>query len=662
MIADSMLNYGASDDYEVSILRFKFHHVIKLLLGCATALFLTTALVSAANIYVRSGATGNASGSDWINACPSIPSTLVRGNTYYIADGIYKGATFKTPAKGATLITIKKATIADHGTATGWSNVYGDGEARFTDTIVFGSSYWLFDGQTGGGPDGWTSGFGFHVIRGVGSPVIYKAPDVSFITIQHINVEGDYGDGPGSGNANDGICLDRGNNILISHCYIHDAGRCLIFGRADFVIIEYCYGGAFESTSSEHSELASIWGSNGLRPHDWTVRNSIWTHFEGTGGFMMDGAGLIIDGCVFSQLNRAGGGNGVIGTWTDSQLTGLNISNSSFINLYYPAIGILNADDNGTFRNNAVFNSYLGSSSSFTRLVHDFNAYTAVLDGAPIDVHPLASNTQPFDFGLSQSGCANISTRALVGTKDDVLISGFIITNSGDGSKCRLVVRAIGPSLKQSNISSPLLNPTLDVYDGAGHLIASNDNWQQGPNATLISSLRLAPLDSLESALLVELPAGLYTAVIRGKNGTSGIALAEVYSLGNAGNAKLANVSSRGQVKSGDQAMIGGFILQGNFAHKIIVRAMGPSLASAGVANILANPTLELMNGQGTRIAFNDNWSETQRFPVEATGIPPGSPNECAIVRTLPPGRYTAIVRSKDGTAGTALVEVYLVD
>lgn len=657
-----MLSYGASNDYEVSIFRFKFHHAAKLVINCATALFLTTVLASAANICVRSGATGNGSGSDWVNACPSIPSTLVRGNTYYIADGIYSGATFKTPAKGATLITIKKATIADHGTAIGWSNVYGDGEARFTDTIVFGSSYWLFDGQTGGGLEGWTTGFGFHIIRGVGSPVMYKAPDVNFITIQHTNVEGDYGDGPGSGNSNDGICLDRGNNILISHCYIHDTGRCLLFGRSDFVTIEYCYGGAFESTADEHSEIASIWGSNGLRPHDWTVRNSIWTHLEGTGGFMMDGTGLNIDGCVFSQLNSAGGGNGALGTWTDSQLTALNISNSSFINVRYPVVGILNADDNGTFHNNVVFNSFLGSSSSFTRLVHDFNLYNRVLDGAPVDVHPLAVNTKPFDYGLGQSSCANISTRALVGTKDDVLISGFIITNSGDGSKCRLVVRAIGPSLKQSNINSPLLNPTLTVFDGAGRVIASNDNWQQGPNAALISSVGLAPSNPSESALLVDLPAGLYTAVIRGQNGMSGIALAEVYNLGSTGNAKLANVSSRGQVKSGDQAMIGGFILQGNFARKIIVRAMGPSLAAAGVANVLANPTLELLNAQGTRIAFNDNWSDTQRFPVEATGIPPADPNESAIVRTLSPGRYTAIVRSKNGTAGTALVEVYLVD
>ncbi len=627
---------------------------------CLSVLFLSAVVVPAATLYVRFGARGKGNGSDWANAYPALPETLVRGNTYYIADGTYSGVIFHAPESGQTLITVKKATALDHGTNTGWYNAYGDGEARFTDTLAFASGYWLLDGQTGGGDGSWTTGFGFHVVRGAGSPVIYKAPNANFITLKHMNIEGDYGDGDGTGNANDGICLAQGNNITVSYCYIHDVGRCLFFGRADFVTIDHCYGGAFESTSNEHSEIASIWDTDGdgIGPHNWTVRHSIWTHLEGTGGFMMDGAALTIDDCVFYQLNQAGGGNGAIGTWTASKLVGLTISNTSFINLHYPAVGILNGDDTGTFYNNTVTNSFIGP--TFSRLLHDYNSYGAVLDGAPIDAHPVVQSN-PNDFGLRKSGVGNISTRGFVGTGNDTLIAGFIVNNSGDNSRCRVVVRAIGPSLTQSKVAGALPNPSLSLFDNRGRLIASNDNWQQGSNAALIQSAGLAPKIPSESAVLAQLSPGGYTAVIRGQNGATGVALAEVYNLGSDGYAKLANVSSRGQVKLGDQVLIGGFIVSGNFSHKIIARAVGPSLATAGITNALADPTLELLNSQGLRISFNDNWMTT-RYPVEATGIPPADTHESAIVRTLPPGGYTLIVRGKNGSTGVALVEAYVVD
>jgi hypothetical protein len=119
--------------------------------------------VIAANHYVRAGASGTGSGADWTNAYTSLPATLVRGDTYYIAAGTYSGVTFKTATSGTTLITIKKATVADHGIATGWLDSYAAGQANFTSELIIESSNWVIDGQTGGGPGAWNSGFGFKI-------------------------------------------------------------------------------------------------------------------------------------------------------------------------------------------------------------------------------------------------------------------------------------------------------------------------------------------------------------------------------------------------------------------------------------------------------------------------------------------------------------------
>jgi uncharacterized Zn-binding protein involved in type VI secretion len=250
----------------------------------------------------------------------------------------------------------------------------------------------------------------------------------------------------------------------------------------------------------------------------------------------------------------------------------------------------------------------------------------------------------------------NISTRAFVETGDNVVIGGFIITGSGQK---RVIVRAIGPSLVNHGITNPLQNPTLELHDHTGAVIASNDNWMNAPNKQEIIDSGLAPSNNFESAILTSLNPGAYTAIVRGVNNGTGIALVEGYDLNPAAASKLGNMSTRALVQIGDNVMIGGFIITGSGQKNVIVRAIGPSLAQHGITNPLQDPTLELHNGNGAIIAFNDNWKDTQQAQIQATGLAPTNDKESAIVRMLAPGNYTAIVRGKNNTIGVALVEVY---
>jgi hypothetical protein len=165
----------------------------------------------------------------------------------------------------------------------------------------------------------------------------------------------------------------------------------------------------------------------------------------------------------------------------------------------------------------------------------------------------------------------------------------------------------------------------------------------------------------LESAIVTILAPGNYTAILRGQNATAGIGLVELYDLTPGITSKLANISTRGFVATGDNVMIGGFIVgaSGTGQSKVIIRAIGPSLSAAGISGALQDPILELHNGAGALIATNDNWRDTQQAEIQATHIPPTDIRESAIVRTLTPGNYTAIVRGKNGSAGVGLVELY---
>jgi uncharacterized protein YkwD len=245
---------------------------------------------------------------------------------------------------------------------------------------------------------------------------------------------------------------------------------------------------------------------------------------------------------------------------------------------------------------------------------------------------------------------ANISTRAVVGTDADVLIGGFIVT--GTQSK-KVIVRGIGPSLP---LPGKMLDPTLELHDSSGTVIASNDNWGQNANSAEIADSGVAPTNPSESAVLMSLAPGSYTAVLSGVNQTTGTAVVEVYDLDGAADSKLANISTRAFVQSGDNVLIGGLIVVGQSSADAIVRALGPSLTVPGA---MADPTLELRDANGILLASNDNWRSTQQAAIIATGVAPTRDAESAIVTTFSPGSYTAIVRGANGTTGVAVVEVY---
>jgi hypothetical protein len=200
---------------------------------------------------------------------------------------------------------------------------------------------------------------------------------------------------------------------------------------------------------------------------------------------------------------------------------------------------------------------------------------------------------------------------------------------------------------------------TLELRDSAGNLVTSNDNWGDSPEASQIQAAGLAPGNANESAILRTLNPGAYTAVVRGKNGSVGTAVVEAYDLDPSNNSKLANLSTRGFVQTGDNILIAGFITGNRNSNiNVLVRAMGPSLAGQLPA-ALADPTLELHDSNGATLASNDDWQSTQKTQIEQTGIPPGNPKESAIVSSLAPGAYTAIVRGANSTIGNAVVEVY---
>jgi hypothetical protein len=238
---------------------------------------------------------------------------------------------------------------------------------------------------------------------------------------------------------------------------------------------------------------------------------------------------------------------------------------------------------------------------------------------------------------------------------DNVLIAGFIV--QGNASK-RLLIRGTGPSLAAFGISAALQDPILELFSGNTQL-GINDNWPENPNAVEITATGLAPANGKESALLVMVPPGVYTAVLRGVNDATGVGLVEVYDLDASGAAKVVNISTRGFVLSGEDAMIGGFIITGSESSELVIRAIGQSLAALDVPDPLADPFLEIHDGNGAIIETNNNWRDSQETVLKNTGLAPSDDLESALLISVPPGNYTAIVRGAGGGSGNGLVEVY---
>jgi TolB protein len=254
----------------------------------------------------------------------------------------------------------------------------------------------------------------------------------------------------------------------------------------------------------------------------------------------------------------------------------------------------------------------------------------------------------------------NISTRMRVEIGNNVLIGGFIINGTAPKN---VAVRGIGPSLAQFGISDFLANPTLELRDSSGALVMQNDNWQDDSSqAAQLSALGLALQNPNESGMIASLSPNAYTAIVTGKNSTAGIGLVEVFDTDPAIDSQLANISTRGFVRTGENVMIGGFILgAGNNTTRVVVRGIGPSLAQFGLSPVLADPTLELHDSNGAVLASNDNWQDDPAAAAQlsANGFALGDLKESGIFTSLPAGQFTVILAGKNSGIGLGLVEIY---
>jgi hypothetical protein len=255
---------------------------------------------------------------------------------------------------------------------------------------------------------------------------------------------------------------------------------------------------------------------------------------------------------------------------------------------------------------------------------------------------------------------ANIATRVNVQGGQNDGIAGFIKRNPATK---RVLVRALGPT---TGVGGALQDPILKVYDASG-LIATNDNWRTTQQAE-ISASGLAPTDDKEAAVILNLTGAAntsgYTAVLSGVNGESGVGLVEVYDLDAESFADLGNVATRGLVGTGNNVLIGGFVVNDdsftNQPQTILVRGIGPSLSAAGVSNPLPDPLIDLHDAQGTTIASNNDWGASpDAGALSTSGLAPPNPKESAILKTLAPGPYTVVLSGVNGGTGVGNVEAY---
>lgn len=430
-----------------------FNLILIGLFSLSLFIFTTTATASAANHYVRAGATGSGNGSDWTNACADFTGSctvgsLVRGDTYYVAAGTYASRSFNRATSGTTVITIQKATVADHGTSTGWSDTFATAASTFNGQVNFGTSYWVFDGVAGGGPGSWTGGFGF-VIKISGANPGLRTDQVSNITVRHVEIAGTLDSSGGGSIAQDGLGLYGATNFTISYYYIHDVGRCIFFISTQNFIAEYGYTGKYVSTSAAHAELASIWGfaipSNGV-----TFRYNVFTHSEGTGGLIFDneeqptGAGMKVYGNVFYrplgdtwEIN-----NGLIGGWTGGngeQFHNVEVYNNSFINTTSddgnsPLSTFPNVASGNAAYNNVFFNSNTPNFSKFST-----NGFNTVTSSSPF-VDPTNLNfspSAPTAAGISLASPYNFDPLGNLRGSDGVWDRGAYEFGGSAGSSAR---------------------------------------------------------------------------------------------------------------------------------------------------------------------------------------------------------------------------------
>jgi N-acetylneuraminic acid mutarotase len=430
----------------------------------------------------------------------------------------------------------------------------------------------------------------------------------------------------------------------------------------------------FSNTGGRYNPSTDSWvatsRTNAPTPRGFPT--AVWTGSE-----MIVWGGYFFDGTYVQYLDTGGRYNPSTDTWTATTTINAPTARDRHTAVWTGSEMIVWGGEGGGRsggRYKPSTDSWMATSRSnapFARRDH-----TAVWTGSEMIVWGGGSNTGGRYCANASPQLGNISTRAFVQTGDNVMIGGFIV----QGTPKRVIIRAIGPELGAPpyNVPGALADPTLELHDATGALIASNDNWHQTIIGGIITSQQwvdirnsgYAPGDTRESAIIAELPAGNYTAIVRGVNNTTGVALVEAYDLSPEPDSILGNISTRGFVQTGDNVMIGGFIVQGSASTKVIIRAIGPELGGPpyNVPGALADPTLELHDATGALIASNDNWHQTiiggiitsqQWVEIRNSGYAPADGRESAIIADLPAGNYTAIVHGVNNTTGVGLVEVY---
>ena len=337
----------------------------------------------------------------------------------------------------------------------------------------------------------------------------------------------------------------------------------------------------------------------------------------------------------------------------DAFVTKFNVAGSGFV--YSTYLGGDNLDWGLDIALDSASNAYvtgITSSKCFPTTTGAFDTALSLGAGDAF-ISKISETAPPSALVPCPSELLNLATRLRVLSGDSALIGGFII---GGNQPKSMIIRGIGPSL--TGLQGVLADPVLELFDSNQVLLASNDDWKS--HQAEVEATTIPPANDLESAIVITLAPGAYTAVLRGQNDGIGIGVVELYDLQAAGSdSTLSNIGSRGLVDTGDNAMIGGFIVgAGNSGTRVLIRGIGPSLSSF-VSGALANPTLELRNADGSLIRENDNWRDSQEMEIQATGIPPTNNLESAIVASLGNGNYTAILRGKNNTTGVGVVEVY---
>ena len=373
--------------------------------------------------------------------------------------------------------------------------------------------------------------------------------------------------------------------------------------------------------------------------------------FRATGGtitgFGMLDYAKVINNAAVVHPGRSPGGIGITGNYTQGALASLVLEiggNDGFAGQY----DLLAINGKASLAGELILRSIDGYQSDGSGVVPlGYGSFTGQFDrisaNAQVQLRPKGAVVKVVGANGPGPKALNISTRMHVGTDDNVLIAGFIVT--GDQPK-KVLIRGLGPSLP---VNGALADPMLALDGNA----VVNDDWRKDQEQA-IKDTGIPPSSEFEAAIVTTLAPGPHTAALRGKAGGTGVGLVEVYDLESAKPEQLANISTRGQVLTGDDVMIGGFIIDGLYPAKVLLRAIGPSLPVPGA---LKDPTLDLVDAQGNIIS-NDNWRATQEAEIAGV-LPPNAEKEAAIVATLVPGSYTAIVRGKDGTTGVALVEGY---